>query len=744
MALALRSRCGVLLACGLMSLACGSSAPVTRPKSDAPIPTPARVTPATYAGAVRSYRRLAVRDSRLRRELARRLTTYLAARNQEVLDAGDYKGVVEHVVALTSLSTPEELSRGQLPDALLPLADYLIAKGSPRGDEARVLSGLLIKRLLMPHADRLAADYDRRARWTREVRRAISGPLERFDGLVEAWEEHARIIPTHDTLRTLAQLYIERRDAIEELSQSPEGQRSLLAQQGLRSVVSRIQRAGMNAAAVYLRHGNTAAALRVVEGMSASSAVESPLVRLLRQTRSGGQERFGALLEMAEAYLGVGRLGVSAGLCWTGLREARSDSRFALCLARVASAKKDYAGATAWYSEAIEHAPHARGLYDEALQVLSHLINDRLFDTDQTSTRRLARHAGKILEQRVRRWPDSPPPVQPEQLYLALGMAEMNGGNARAAARWLQASVKERATADALKELGLLAARTGRPVAAVAFFERALKLVEAIAPASRGEREQQRAQTIEHLADALRAQGKNEQASASYMQALKLWLQLAPRLHGPALARSHVRRGVLLSHLNRRQGSRQAFAQALRAGPTNQGVYSAILSHLVVAQADADFAQSVFRRALRKLMLEPEWKVYFALWTNTIAARSHVSPDPEVTDTLRDLCEGSDWSAKLASFALEKLEYHELLASASGVGQRTEAHFYEAARRLANGDVQGAAALFKVVLDGHMVNFFEHGMALELLQQRDAADSPTTAYMDGNPSRPASMVPLQK
>jgi hypothetical protein len=73
------------------------------------------------------------------------------------------------------------------------------------------------------------------------------------------------------------------------------------------------------------------------------------------------------------------------------------------------------------------------------------------------------------------------------------------------------------------------------------------------------------------------------------------------------------------------------------------------------------------------------------------------------------------WFGRLARFGTGALPFAELLAEASNVGQRAEAHFYEGTRLLATGDRDGALRQFRAVLQSEMVNFYEFIMARELL-----------------------------
>ena len=123
----------------------------------------------------------------------------------------------------------------------------------------------------------------------------------------------------------------------------------------------------------------------------------------------------------------------------------------------------------------------------------------------------------------------------------------------------------------------------------------------------------------------------------------------------------------------------------------------------------------MLRRANYQLTLEPQWKVYFALWVQAIAARASSEPEREVGILLRDLSRGDGWSSRLAAYARGEMPYGDLVEAADDDGERAEAAFYEGTRRLGAGDVPGARELFQSVLESGMVSFYEYAMAQELL-----------------------------
>jgi len=689
----------------LLCAACASTSNAPAPLVPRLAPQLRVITDASYPDAIRTFERLNP-QAKERPELRERLAEHWLTKADTAIAADKYGDVVAALAQISVLYAPEEWGAGALPAGLERLARFLVKKGSPRGDEARVLSGLLILKLLHQEDQALADQYARLVSWGFDARADMSGPLERFEGLVEAWEEHARLTPTPQVLETVVKLYVERRDALVKLFQSSEEQVPLSA-----SVFQGVQRTALNVAAVFLRHGDTSSALTQVRALGLSGGLEERLADTLEATRDEGNTGAGALLDLSRAYMEAGRNDVARALCIEGLRSRRDDPRFPQCLARIAATESDYGGAIAWYSDAIALVPEERALYDEILEVLNGLIEQGTLSSNVASTRALATRATEILKERMRRWPKSAPPVSPEELYTAIGILEMNAGGAKQAEEYFRESLASRATAPAALQYGLLLERTGRPKEAREQYRAALDLL----PSEGADVERQRAELIEHIADAERLAGMREEALRSYEKALAIWDALVPNLKQKRGGTAQLRRGVVLGRLARFDEAKVAFEHAMDAAPSARETYATILAFLVVSAPDAGFAQAVFRTAQNQLGLEPEWRVYFALWLRMIAGRTGQPIDGDVTRAFEAPSGAEGWWSKLARFGSGKLNYDGLLEETTGVGERAEAYFYEGGRRLAQGDEAGARAMFAKVLDTQMVNFYEFAMAQELL-----------------------------
>jgi tetratricopeptide (TPR) repeat protein len=368
--------------------------------------------------------------------------------------------------------------------------------------------------------------------------------------------------------------------------------------------------------------------------------------------------------------------------------------------------------AAGWYAEAVRLAPDVRQVYDEALGRIAQLMEDGLAQIDVAQSRAIAHHALRILQERTRRWPRTHAAVARDALLLEIARAEMLHGNVTEARQRLEQSLAARETRDGHQELGLLLERLGEPRDAAHHYRRALDMSNDGGAEGRANR----AEIQERLGDTYRASGEEQQAQRMYRQALSIWDELVDDTNGARTSVVQVRRGVLLSRLGQQTQATEAFSAAIEAAPSWREPYATILSHLVVSGSpDIELAQTVLRRAQYQLTLEPEWKVYFALWVQTIAARASAQPEGEVTHVFSDLAHGDSWSARLAAFGRGELAYPALAQAAHSRGERAEAHFYEGARLLGAGDTTGARRHFEEVMQSGMVSFYEYAMAQELL-----------------------------
>ena len=294
-------------------------------------------------------------------------------------------------------------------------------------------------------------------------------------------------------------------------------------------------------------------------------------------------------------------------------------------------------------------------------------------------------------------------------------MAYVNRGQLQKGRQYLQHSLREELSSKTLTQLAMVAERSSDLTKADDYYRRALNEVGR----KTHDDSARRAELLERLGDVARRLRKDSEATRLYQRALATWDQLRSVLQGRKRAALQVRRGVLLGRLGQHANSIEAFEQGIHDAPDWLQVYAGVLAYLVVAEPNLSFATQVFYRVQRQLSLEPEWKVYFALWVGVIAVRAHGSLDAEVTELVDDLAKrtSSSWWRRLAQFGAGKLSYGELRGLARDPGQLAEAHFYAGAQRLGKNDNTEALRFFEKVMQSQMVSFYEFAMAQEFIAQ---------------------------
>lgn len=673
----------------------------TRTSGGARAETAEPIASAEYPDARRRFLRMSL-DQPERRTLRDRLVATVLVQAQSLADVDDYEGVVTQVARLSEFLSPSDYVSGALPPQMAPIAEYIADRGGRLGDEGYVLAADLM--LLQLTGDELyLRRYDVVSSWGRESRANLDTRSEQYAGLIAVWSNHAELTPAPEVLDTLADLHIAGRDAV--TSETAEARQRL----GI-GAERQLRLAPLNVAAVYLAHGDLGSAIAKVESMGRGGELQLRLLDLMRAATSADSSGAAATFELVEGYR-VARPDVAAGLCRASLVRFPKDYRFPTCMARVAADSEQFADATAWYVIAIDLAPDMIELYDEALGQLDEFIEVRLNDPHPERSSALARGAEKILEERQKRWPSSKPPIAPNRLEFLIGMLEMNAGNAQEARQRFERSIAKDEDAGALLQLGLLLERTGELELAEQRYRRALELT----PKGSLPDDLRRSEILEHMGDVARAKGQSREMTSRYRDALKAWTQARDQVEGPTGALVEMRRGVLLDQLGQHEEAVEAFETAMTHAPQWRDVYATILSHLVSAPADFELASTVWRRSQLQLTLPPEWKVYFTLWIQFIAARAERPPVEEHANLLRRLGKSSNWWGKLASFGAGALDYEDLMSVASSLGEETEALYYEGTRLFIEGDREAAYDQFRRVLETNMVSFYEFEMARKLL-----------------------------
>lgn len=701
----------LFLALGALGVAgCGTTPAPKTPKSEPERPT---LSTAELESARRRVFSLEHGDPR-RDELRDAILYTLSKRTGELLESGDPETIDAHLRMMTELFSPEELDAPRLPEELRPISEGLLAGASKRGDEGRALAAAFLLERTTDEPETYRALIQTIHDWSREAREGLSSELERLSQLIQIAEEELGLVPARSIADRLAALILARRDAlIRELS----GSRGSFSPFPARMVGL----APLELAAVDLRSGDVEKAIDRLVAMNDTIPTTAQFIDVLKRARGDDPAAGDALIELAEFYRSA-RPEVSLGICRRGLLRLPHDARFPVCLARIAADRENYLEATAFYADAISTNENERAIYDEALSQLSTFIERGIFEPNPKTARSLVAHAERIFESRRIHFPDAPPSVPEERFEFLVGTLEMNAGEPEEALRRFKRSVEINPSAQSYTQLGSLALRMGKLDESARAFEEALALTPATTMASLPVR----AEILRAYAELFATKGEREREQAILSEALSLWERAEPAFLGDRAGLVALNRGLLLQKLGQRDEARAAFDRAFTLSPKQQTIYASILSALTADQRpDTELAETTLRRALQHLSLDPEWKAYFALWTRLIALREGADEPALVTHLLEGLAEGRAWPARLARFALGRMEGAELVDAAENKGELAEAHFYIAVDALQKKDAGGGGEAYRraleAVIETEMVAFYEYEMASALLRELDRA-----------------------
>ncbi len=669
------------------------------------------LTDASFAPTRRAFHGLPL-DSPQREQDRQRLFAYLDDAGRALLDSQDYEALLEHFATCTDLLVPDDYESGRIPESLAPIALQIVELGSPRGDEGRVLAALeVLRRVVLDGQADAEARYQQVSQWGRTSREAVPDLVQRYTSLIDIWDAHADLTPSISVLDTLAQLHIDRRDMV--IRASRESGMSGLLEGYPPSLPLQIGRiAPIDVVSVYMRVGDVPRAILKIREMGVAGRTEAQLLELLQASQSPSRAGADALVELATAFART-RARSSLGICRLGVRMHPRDTRFAECIANVEAGQGDEADAIAWFLVAISLDPQNQALYDEALTLINEFIGREAFDEDPTAGRALARDLRRLIELRRTQFPSLPQPISEAQIKYIEGMVELHAGNAELARQHFMDSLAAEELNVVLRELGRLETRLGNTGAATELLRRALDRTLGDSLQTRI----LRANLLMEIGEAFELGDNATQARRMYQLALEGYDTALPQLQAEGIAFVQARRGVLLDKLGSREASETAFMAAITAAPLERDHYMVAMMHLSVAEPNAPLMMEIYRRALLNLSLPPEWKVYFALWTQFVVQRAGQEPGEEVTSVLERFARHTPWYGRLAAYGAGELEAGALVSAASTRGQRAEAHYYVATRALTSGDGERAGAEFGAVRETGMVNYVEFSMS-QALQER--------------------------
>lgn len=656
----------------------------------------------------------------------------------------------------------------------LPLADrertllrdgskLVLAAYSPRGSELPVATALFALQVADPSNPEWNSRLEEVLSWLEAGSQIVGGHggPHRVASTIEVLEQVAGAWPTPAVLERLSRLYIQKQDRVSGFLRKPmgEGARGLLGE--LLLDTEALSAMSVSSAAIYLRCGQFAKASEATNRF-ADRPGDDPDFRQLIAAVNRSDAKPADYLALARRLLprndllrgtSTDRLdpAASMGVLQRGLMVYPTDGDMLVLASRVARMLSEPVLSLRYLDEALA----ALGASNAGHDLMGDLASERM----ELAFLRLKMHID----------PDRMPAAEQEADSLRKAFAEARGrfgaarfklddndidylvagglvdaGQVEKAGPLLQRAQRSGDSAvDVTRQLANLSLKRGEPQKAIAILQQALDFRERNAPAE---------DTIPYvegqaklsflLGNAYDAMGNSEAARKGWAVSARGWerlmLEQLRRKNLSSSAEATFEVGRLYYLLGRRDEGMRKFDESIAQDEDRDQTYLDAIAFLV-QRGETENAVDIYRRAIAKpgRSISEYVKVYASLWIADLTRRSNSAPDVGAMNYLRRLAErkvtlraprGAPWYADLARYAVGQMDYTTLLGKADTVGKRAEAYFYEAMRRLSNGQRDEAHDLWSKVVETKMLSFFEFEMASRYLRTGAPArpESPDT------------------
>lgn len=638
-------------------------------------------------------------------------------------------------------------------------AKLVLAVYSPRGNELPVATALFALQVVDPNHSEWGAQLDQVLSWLdagaqigsmQSSSRRLATPMEVLDSIATVW-------PTPAVMERLTQLYFDRQERVSGFLRKPvtEGARGLLGD--LLLDTEALSAMSVSAAAGYLRCGQIGKALDAT-GHFAGRPGDDPELRHLLSAAAATSPQPADYMALARRFLphhellggtSTDRLDPAAamGVLERALRTYPTSSEILLLTSRVARMLAEPLLALRYLDE----ASLALAKRKTASATMADLAAERMelaflrlkmhIDPDNMAlAEREADHLRvEVADARQRFGAVHFKQDSNDIDYLVAGGFVDAGQIDKAAPLLLRAQHTSDDSVEVTGQLANLSLKKGEPQEAITLLRHALEVRERNAPAE---------DTIPYvegqaklsylLGNAYDMSSSPEGARKAWITATHAWerlmLEQLRRKNLSSSAEATFEVGRLYYLLGRREEGLRKLDEAIAQDEDRDQTYLDAIAFLV-ERGESEAAVDIYRRALAKPRSISEYvKIYASLWIVDLTRRSNNTPDAGAMAYLRAIANrevllraprSAPWYTQLARYAVGEIDYASLLARADTTGKRAEAYFYEAMRRLSNGQRADACALWSKVVETKMLSFFEFEMALRYLRT-------------GAPARPAS------
>lgn len=650
-----------------------------------------------------------------------------------------------------SLWTPGGLPLGERERALVRgAAKLVLAAYSPRGNELPVATALFALQVADPGNAEWNGRLEDVLSWLDTGSQiAGNGGPHRVPSTIEVLESIAAVWPAPAVLERLSKLYIDKQDRVSGFLRKPigEGARGLLSE--LLLDTEALSAMSVSSAGIYLRCGQFAKAHEAANRFTDRPG-DDPDFRQQIAAASTSDAKATDYLALARRMLPRNELlrgtstdkldpAAAMGVLQRGLLTYPTEPDLLILASRVARMLSEPLLSLRYLDE----ASGALAARKAPTDVLADVAAERMelaflrlkmhIDPDRMPQ---AEHEADSLRQEFaearNRFGAAHFKLDDNDIDYLVAGGLVDAGQIDKAGPLLQRAQRAGdAAVDVTRQLASLSLKRGEPQKAIAILQQALDARERSAPA------EDTIPYVEGQAKLAFLLGNAYDAAASPDGARKAWTAAArgwERLMLEQLRRKNLSSsaeatfevGRLYYLLGRREEGMRKFDEAIAQDEDRDQTYLDAIAFLV-QRGETENAVDIYRRAVAKpgRSISEYVKVYASLWIVDLTRRSGSAPDAGAMTYLRALADrkvmlrpprAASWYAELAKYAVGQIDYPTLLGKADTTGKRAEAYFYEAMRRLSNGQRDEAHALWSKVVETKMLSFFEFEMASRYLR----------------------------
>jgi tetratricopeptide (TPR) repeat protein len=662
------------------------------------IPQPSDVTLENLDEALRRFRDMNPNDTAYR-EMRARLTDVLYEKHLKALDENRTAEAYGPFSTAVRLFSPEEILAGDVTPPVEKMADWTVKTYSPLGDEARVMSALLVLMNIRPDDDEVKAKYETLSSWMEEARSSMDDDAEK---------QVAAAVPVPVVTSRLLEWYKKRHRVFSEILEKYQFKGIDFGTVYMKYYYmnSLIEKTSYDILKLYTRMGRPADALGAIETYRGKRGYDPKIAALVEEIGSSPGE--------ASNYLKLSQVFIDQDWeeamwsCYSGWKHDAMDYRFPLCIADLYRGQSDVHGAEEYLNVARSLNDKHPETYLKLIELYREWLDRTMEEEEQEEAMVLLGKLEDVYKAFESRWSKIEAPIEWGDIVKRRGMLEFFAGNIDESVEYLTQAGYQSDDADSLMTLGTIYMFRHQTAKALTALQDALEIQHT----SQMQARWFKMLILKKIADVERLGGKKKDSDRSYAESLKIAQGLLPYIPLDMVGKLHVVEG----ELNYRLGNRQDAMEAFKTGVTlskDAGTYARVLSFLAGA-SDAEGMREVYHLAYTDSALEKKWKVYFSLWYLCLQKLTGLNDDP-TPSTLLDMTKGKDWTDVLAAYTTGRIAYDEASKDAVTKGKNVELEFFRAFLLYEQGKQKEFTKHLKETVKSEYYSYYEVAMALEIL-----------------------------